>query len=80
MSWQIHGVSAKAAESLVNTLHVQEYSNHDIVRFLESIGAQFGACQNAHTTFDETVYELLVPKADLGQALSVFAQFAEKIR
>lgn len=59
---------------------LQKYSNHDIVQFLESIGAQFGACQNAHTSFDETVYELMVPTADLAQALSVFAQFAEKIR
>lgn len=23
----------------------QNYSNHDIVKFLESIGAEFGACQ-----------------------------------
>jgi hypothetical protein len=35
------------------------YSNHDIVRFLESIGAEFGACQNAYTSCDETVYELV---------------------
>ena len=53
------------AESFVVCLefffHLQKYNNHDIVRFLESIGAEFGACQNAHTTFDETVYELLVP-------------------
>ena len=61
-------------------LGVQKYSNHDIVQFLEGIGAQFGACQNAHTSFDETVYELMVPKKDLQQALTVFAQFAEKIR
>ena len=59
---------------------MQNYSNHDIVQFLESIGAQFGACQNAHTSFDETVYELMVPKDDLSKALSVFAEFAEKIR
>ena len=58
----------------------QKYSNHDIVKFLESIGAQFGACQNAHTSFDETVYELMVPKQDLSKALAVFAEFAERIR
>ena len=31
------------------------YENHKIVKFLESIGAPFGACQNAYTTFDRTV-------------------------
>lgn len=41
------------------------YSNHDIVRFLESIGAEFGACQNAYTSCDETVYELVGPIANL---------------
>lgn len=39
----------------------QSYSNHDIVRLLERIGAEFGACQNAYTTADETVYTLTVP-------------------
>eukprot|EP00435_Cladocopium_sp_Y103_P042085 s433_g11.t1 len=37
------------------------YENHAIVKFLESIGAPFGACQNAYTTFDRTVYTLHVP-------------------
>ena len=61
-------------------LPLQSYTNHDIVRFLESIGAEFGACQNAHTSFDETVYELLLPAEDLAKGLSVFAEFASKIR
>ncbi|KAJ8444244.1 hypothetical protein Cgig2_028125 [Carnegiea gigantea] len=38
-----------------------KYTNHDLVKFLESIGAEFGACGNAYTSFDETVYELFVP-------------------
>ncbi|CAE7019867.1 unnamed protein product, partial [Symbiodinium sp. CCMP2456] len=37
------------------------YENHAIVKFLESIGAPFGACQNAYTSFDRTVYTLHVP-------------------
>lgn len=41
--------------------HTQSYSNHDIVRLLERIGAEFGACQNAYTSADETVYTLTVP-------------------
>lgn len=59
---------------------MQGYSNHELVRFLESIGAEFGACQNAHTTCDETVYELQMPVEKLNEGLSVLAEFATKIR
>jgi hypothetical protein len=34
------------------------------VTFLESIGASFGACQNALTSADETIYTLMVPTGD----------------
>lgn len=69
-----------------NPLHPtlpQKYSNHEIVKFLEKIGAEFGACQNAYTSSDETVYQLVLPCDDpalLGDALSVLAQFAFHIR
>ncbi|KAK8679341.1 hypothetical protein V6N13_144796 [Hibiscus sabdariffa] len=61
----------------------KRYTNHDIVKFLESIGAEFGACQNAVTSADDTVYELLVPidKPELlSQAISVLAEFSSEIR
>ncbi|GJP47352.1 hypothetical protein CLOM_g6553 [Closterium sp. NIES-68] len=61
----------------------RRYSNHDIVRFLESIGAEFGACQNAYTSADETVFELQLPvdKPELlPHAVSVLADFASDIR
>ncbi|XP_061994559.1 zinc protease PQQL-like isoform X2 [Rosa rugosa] len=61
----------------------QKYTNHDIVRFLESIGAEFGACQNAVTSADDTVYELFVPvdKLELlSEAISVLAEFSSEIR
>lgn len=61
----------------------KRYTNHDIVKFLESIGAEFGACQNASTSPDETIYELLVPidKPEiLSQAISVLAEFSTEIR
>jgi len=61
----------------------RQYTNHDIVRFLESIGAEFGACQNASTSPDETIYELLVPidKPEiLSQALNILAEFSTEIR
>lgn len=35
----------------------KKYTNHDIVKFLESVGAEFSACQNATTSADETIYE-----------------------
>ncbi|XP_039116038.1 zinc protease PQQL-like isoform X1 [Dioscorea cayenensis subsp. rotundata] len=60
-----------------------KYTNHDIVKFLESIGAEFGACQNALTSSDETIYELLVPVDKpglLSQAISVLAEFSSEIR
>ncbi|KAI5001139.1 zinc protease PQQL-like [Hordeum vulgare subsp. vulgare] len=59
------------------------YTNHDIVKFLESIGAEFGACQNALTSSDETIYELLVPVDKpglLSQAISILAEFSSEVR
>ncbi|KAG5041605.1 hypothetical protein JHK85_014081 [Glycine max] len=61
----------------------KKYTNHDIIKFLESIGAEFGACQNAVTSADDTVYELLVPvdKPELlSRAISVLAEFSSEIR
>ncbi|XP_042385676.1 zinc protease PQQL-like [Zingiber officinale] len=61
----------------------KKYSNHDIIKFLESIGAEFGACQNALTSSDETIYELLVPvdKPELlSHAISVLAEFSSEVR
>ncbi|GFS43878.1 insulinase (Peptidase family M16) protein [Actinidia rufa] len=60
-----------------------KYTNHDIVRFLEGIGAEFGPCQNAVTSADETVYELFVPvdKPELlSQAISILAEFSSEVR
>ncbi|MCL7027270.1 hypothetical protein MKW94_023898 [Papaver nudicaule] len=61
----------------------KKYTNHDIVKFLEGAGAEFGACQNASTSADDTIYEFLVPIAKpelLSQAISVLAEFSsEKI-
>lgn len=58
------------------------YTNHDIIKFLESIGAEFGACQNAVTSADDTVYELFVPvdKPELlSQAILVLAEFSTEV-
>ena len=55
----------------------------DVVNYLEAIGAQFGPCQNAYTSFEETVYELHIPVDDtetLRTSLGVLAQWCSKIR
>ena len=60
----------------------KKYTNHNIVKFLESIGAEFGPCHNALTYFDETVYELFVPidKPELlSEAILVLAEFSSEV-
>jgi predicted Zn-dependent peptidase len=59
------------------------YDTFEVVRFLEAIGARFGPCQNAYTSFDETVYFLKVPIDKGGlleQALTVLREWAFHVR
>jgi zinc protease len=42
----------------------RNFERQDLVDYLESIGMRFGPDLNAYTSFDETVYELLVPTDD----------------
>jgi len=61
----------------------RNYPNFALVKFLESIGASFGACQNAYTSFDETVYMLTVPidtPALLREAVRILHEWASRIR
>ena len=37
------------------------FKKHELVSYLQSIGVRFGADVNAHTGYDETVYQLSVP-------------------
>jgi len=37
------------------------FPGQDIIAFMQSIGMRFGAHVNAHTGFDETVYQLQIP-------------------
>ena len=55
----------------------ERYDNFALVKFLESIGAPFGACQNAYTSFDETVYQLRIPLDPCDDQLSIFTQTLE---
>ena len=59
------------------------YDKLELVEYLESIGAAFGACQNAYTSFDETVYMLSVPsdgKDLVKQSIQVLHEWACRIR
>jgi len=52
----------------------------ELVKFFQSIGMQFGPDANAHTSFNETVYDILLPegnKENLQKGLVVMKDFAE---
>ena len=42
----------------------KRFPKHDIQDFIERSGMRFGADLNAYTSFDETVYQLMVPTED----------------
>jgi len=39
----------------------KHFKNNELVSYLESVGIKFGVNLNAYTSFDETVYRILVP-------------------
>ncbi|WP_028323340.1 M16 family metallopeptidase [Desulfatirhabdium butyrativorans] len=52
----------------------------EIVHYFQKLGMEFGPDANAHTGFDETVYDLNLPdgsRASLDEALMVFRDFAD---
>ncbi|MGD8769393.1 MAG: insulinase family protein [Desulfobacterales bacterium] len=52
----------------------------ELVKYFQSIGMQFGADANAHTGFNETVYDILLPKGDrknIKKGLTVIKDYAE---
>src|SRR5262245_21162126 len=53
-----------------------------IPTFMQSLGVRFGAHVNAHTGFDETVYELQIPTdnpAVIDRSLLIFEDFAHNV-
>jgi len=42
----------------------------DLVQYLQRLGMAFGADTNAHTSFENTVYQLELPSNDAGQELA----------
>ena len=56
------------------------YSPGTLVEYFQSIGMDFGADTNAHTSYDQTVYKLVLPAADentLSEGLLVLADFSQ---
>jgi zinc protease len=52
----------------------------ELVKYFQSIGMEFGADANAHTGFNETVYDILLPNGDsknLKKGLTVIKDYAE---
>jgi zinc protease len=52
----------------------------ELVKFFQNIGMQFGPDANAHTGFNETVYDILLPKGDnegLKEGLLVMKDFSQ---
>lgn len=57
----------------------EKYAGNEIIDYLESIGARFGADLNAYTSFDETVYMLHVPtdrEGLLDRGVEILAEYA----
>jgi len=61
------------------TLH---FPKQDITNFMQSLGMRFGAHVNAHTSFDETVYELQIPTSNpvvIERSLTILEDFAHSV-
>ncbi len=61
------------------TLH---FPKQEISNFMQSLGMRFGAHVNAHTSFDETVYELQIPTSSpavIDRSLTILEDFAHAV-
>ena len=60
----------------------EHFPKQDISSFMQSLGMRFGAHVNAHTSFDETVYELQIPTGNMGvidRSLTILEDFAHRV-
>ena len=65
--------------SFNGTLHFPE---QDIAAFMQALGMRFGAHVNAHTSFDETVYQLQIPTdnpAVIDRSLQIMEDWAHNV-
>ncbi|MDR1834293.1 MAG: insulinase family protein [Fusobacteriaceae bacterium] len=60
----------------------KKYKKNDMIRYLQSIGLSFGGDLNAYTSFDETVYKLLLPtddKAKFEKGVEILREWANEV-
>ena len=60
----------------------RHFPKQDVVGFMQGIGMRFGAHVNAHTSFDETVYELQIPSTNpavIDQSLLILEDWAHAV-
>jgi zinc protease len=60
----------------------RHFPKQDIGTFMQSLGMRFGAHVNAHTSFDETVYELQIPTSSaavIDRSLLILEDFARDV-
>ena len=60
----------------------EHFPGNDVAAFIQALGMRFGAHVNAHTSYDETVYQLQVPtgnRAVVDRALLIMEDFAHAV-
>src|SRR5688572_3395212 len=60
----------------------RNFPGNAVGTFMQSLGVRFGAHVNAHTSFDETVYELQIPTdnpAVIDRSLLILEDFAHRV-
>ena len=58
------------------------FPKQDVIAFMQAIGMRFGAHVNAHTSFDETVYQLQIPTDNalvIDRALMILEDWAHRV-
>ena len=60
----------------------QHFPGQDVAAFIQALGMRFGAHVNAHTSFDETVYQLQIPtesRAIIDRSLLIMEDWAHAV-
>jgi len=60
----------------------KHFAKNDLIGYLQSVGVKFGSHLNAYTSFDETVYRLLVPTTNgevVDKALLILEDWAHNV-
>ena len=60
----------------------QHFPGQNVADFIQSLGMRFGAHVNAHTSFDETVYQLQIPTSNsavVDRSLLILEDFAHNV-